>query len=147
MNVSKHALVNRRLLALVPASFALASIFACSTTVNAPAVVGCAQDDSVQGCTNGAFGYSCGNGESPDQSNSSLDCSDGLVDSSSGLTDYCCIDFTSTTCSPDSSVDSCQGESFGFSCTGTDSPDEADSSLTCSNGVVTGSLTLYCCVQ
>lgn len=113
----------------------------------APPVAGCAQDSSVAGCASPSTGYSCGNSESPDQSDSSLVCSVGTA-SGDGLTLYCCIQFTSSTCSADPSVQGCVGDSFGFSCTGTDTPDEADSSLTCSSSTPgdNGAL-LYCCTD
>lgn len=144
MNVCSH----RRFVALVPACFALAGIFACTATVTPPPPpTGCQQDGAVQGCTGGAFGYSCDNGESPDQTDPNLDCSVGIVDSS-GLTDYCCIDFSSSTCAPDPTVGGCVGSSFGFSCTGSDTPDETDGSLTCSEGVPgNAGSTLFCCTQ
>lgn len=131
---------NRHLLALVPACLLA---FACSATVNAPSAPGCSTDSSVS-CPGGGSGYSCGNGDNPETSNGNLECSDGVADN--GLTDYCCIEFTSTTCSPDENVGGCTGDSYGFSCTGSDSPDEADSSLTCGPGVAgPGNLTLFCC--
>jgi hypothetical protein len=113
----------------------------------APPAAGCAQDSSVVGCGSPSTGYSCGNGESPDQSDPSLVCSVGTV-SGDGLTLYCCIQFTSSSCSADPSVQGCVGDSFGFSCTGTDTPDEADSSLTCSSSTpgANGAL-LYCCTD
>ena len=136
-----NAILKRHALALVPTCFALASIFACSTTVNANAgsSTGCTTDSSVV-CAAGA-GYSCDNGDTP----SGLDCSDGVVDSS-GLTDYCCIQFSSSTCAPDGTVTGCDASSYGFSCTGSDTPDEADSSLNCSMGVAgNAGSTLFCC--
>jgi hypothetical protein len=117
-----------------------------SVTPNSPSD-GCAQDSSVVGCESPSTGYSCGNGESPDQSDSSLVCSDPTA-GDNGLTLYCCIQFTSTTCSADSSVTGCTGDSFGFSCTGTDTPDEGDSSLTCSMPTPgANGLSLYCCTD
>jgi len=111
-----------------------------------PPVVGCAQDSSVGGCRSPANGFSCGNGESPAQSDSSLDCSVG-TESGDGLTLYCCIQFTSSTCAPDPSVQGCLGDSFGFSCTGTDTPDEADPSLNCSSPTGASGALLYCCTD
>jgi hypothetical protein len=52
-----------------------------------------------------------------------------------------------TTCAPDYTVAGCVSGSIGFSCTGTDSPDMGDPSLTCSVGVAgNAGSTLYCCV-
>jgi hypothetical protein len=134
--------MNRYALAALPSLIALA---ACTTTVTPPAAPGCAPDSSVAGCSGNSFGYSCGNGDSPERTNSSLVCSDGVV-ASDGFTLFCCIQFTSTSCAPDSSVSGCQGSSFGFSCTGSDTPDDADSSLTCSSPTQGGDGSLlYCC--
>ncbi len=116
----------------------------CSTTVNAPPAAGCGMDSSVSGCGS-AVGYSCANGDSPEQSDSSLFCSDGTPDGDSTL--YCCIQFTSSTCAVDPSVSGCVGSSFGFSCTGSDSPDEADSTLTCSAPTPGNGESLYCCTD
>jgi hypothetical protein len=153
MNAILNAVVSRHALALVPTCFVLANIFACSATVNAdvsgePTVTGCTQDETVQGCTSGSFGYSCDNGDTPDQSDSSLQCSYGVADPN-GNTDYCCVSFASSaTCAQDPTVTGCSGASFGFSCTGSDTPSDDDSSLTCSSGVAgnAGSL-LYCCEE
>jgi len=131
--------------ALCIAALSLAGCTATAETTPAPpAAVGCAPDQTVDSCSGGASGFSCGNDESPEQTDSSLVCSDGTP--SGGLVLYCCVQFTSSTCSPDSTVPGCDGSSIGFSCTGSDAPDDADSSLNCSdptpgNG---GELT-YCC--
>jgi hypothetical protein len=62
-------------------------------------------------------------------------------------TDYCCFTFaTTTTCARDATVASCAPGSYGFSCTGADAPQQADSSLNCSQGVPgNAGSTLYCC--
>jgi hypothetical protein len=106
----------------------------------------CATDTSVT-CTGNAVGYQCTSSDSPDQEDSTLNCSTGTPDGSN--TDYCCIPLTSgVTCAADSSVSGCQAGSYGFSCTGTDTPDQDDSSLTCSTGTPgTGGETLYCCTD
>jgi hypothetical protein len=44
-------------------------------------------------------------------------------------------------------VQGCAGDSFGFSCTGSDTPDEADSSLTCSTATPASGALLYCCTH
>ncbi|HLK40107.1 MAG TPA: hypothetical protein VKU41_25300 [Polyangiaceae bacterium] len=110
----------------------------------APEPPGCAPDSTVQGCAGNA-GYSCGNSETPEQADSSLVCSDGIT-GSNGLELFCCVTFRSSSCAPDSTVQGCPGSSIGFSCTGSDSPDQADSSLSCGPGTPgnAGSL-LYCC--
>ena len=44
------------------------------------------------------------------------------------------------------SVSGCESPSYGFSCAGSDTPDETDSSLTCSSGVVASDrYTEFCC--
>jgi hypothetical protein len=109
-----------------------------------PPSSGCAQDDAVVGCGSPSNGFSCGNGDSPDQTDSSLVCSDGTP-SNGGLILYCCIQFTSSSCVADPSVQGCAGDSFGFSCTGSDTPDDADSSLNCSSPTPASGALLYCC--
>jgi hypothetical protein len=83
-----------------------------------------------------ATGYSCAAGDDPpDQTDFSLVCS---VPTASGSEDlYCCYENTDTntgTCSSDSSVQGCQPDSsgvpsYGFSCTGPDTPTSDYSSL------------------
>jgi hypothetical protein len=106
----------------------------------------CAPDSTVHGCAESA-GYSCGNGEVPNQSDSSLVCSNGVA-ASDGFELFCCVAFQSSSCAPDSTVHGCPGTSIGFSCTGSDTPADADSSLSCGPGTPgnAGSL-LYCCVD
>jgi hypothetical protein len=103
----------------------------------------CGQDSSVS-CTSGT-GYSCSGTDTPQQDFSSLDCGGGVANGTN--TDYCCITLQSgSSCSADSSVQGCASGSFGFSCTSSDTPDQADSSLTCSTGTAgNGGETLYCC--
>ncbi len=121
----------------------------CSVNTNNPAppapVVagGCAQDPSVSGCAGNSTGFSCTGGQPP--SDPSLACSVGTP--AAGATLYCCVDFSSTTCAPDQSVQGCTGFSFGFSCTGSDRPDEADSSLVCSRPSPGNGALLYCCTD
>ena len=45
----------------------------------------------------------------------------------------------------DPTVEGCVDYSYGFSCTGVDSPSDTDPSLVCSDGTPDGSDTLYCC--
>jgi len=137
-----------RLKTIVPGACFLLLVGAagCSASVTPPPPSGssCAPDDTVP-CAGGS-GYSCTGGDTPDEADSTLLCSDG-VDGPDG-TQYCCASFgtATTTCQQDPTVDSCEPPSIGFSCTGTDSPDEADSSLTCSTGVPgNAGSTLYCC--
>ncbi len=105
----------------------------------------CTQDSTVS-CTGSAQGWSCTGSDTPDQDQSGLVCSTGTA--GSGSTQYCCITFSSTSCMQDSTVQGCQAGSYGFSCTGTDSPAQGDSSLTCSTGTSgSNGETLYCCTD
>jgi hypothetical protein len=107
----------------------------------------CARDMTVAGCTGGSLGYSCTSIDTPTQSNPLLDCSTPTpgVDGSSL---YCCIGFSSTagSCAPDASVAGCAANSYGFSCTSTDTPDQTQPALVCSTATQgpNGEL-LYCC--
>ena len=126
-----------------------ATLYCCGYTagVDAGTDAGttCMQDPTVT-CTGSAQGWSCTGSDTPDQDQTGLVCSTGTA--GSGNTAYCCIPFTSTTCMQDSTVQGCQSGSYGFSCTGTDSPSQSDSSLTCSTGTAgTGGETLYCCTD
>lgn len=124
----------------------LAATFVVACTVNSTTNNSgntCGQDTSVT-CSEGGSGYSCSGSDSPDQDDSTLDCSAGVTDGAN--TDYCCITITSgSTCSPDSNVEGCASGSYGFSCTGSDTPDTANSSLTCSSGTPGSGETSYCC--
>jgi hypothetical protein len=117
--------------------------YCCATTTTSS----CAPDSSVVGCTGGSFGFSCTSTDTPSDGDSSLDCSDPIAGSNGGSL-FCCVTFTTTgsSCAPDSSVVGCTGDSYGFSCTSTDTPTDANASLVCSastNGP-NGEL-LYCC--
>jgi hypothetical protein len=102
--------------------------------------------DSTVTCTGSAQGWSCTGSDTPDQDNQGLDCSTGTA--GSGNTQYCCITFTSSTCSQDSSVAGCESGSYGFSCSGSDTPQQADTSLNCSAGTAgENGATLYCCTD
>ncbi|HEY2407899.1 MAG TPA: hypothetical protein VGI10_17950 [Polyangiaceae bacterium] len=106
----------------------------------------CSPDASVAGCSGGSSGFSCTSSDAPDQSNPALVCS-APISGSAGESLYCCSGFsTSSSCQPDSSVVGCTGGSHGFSCTSTDTPSQADSSLICSapTSGSSGEL-LYCC--
>jgi hypothetical protein len=102
----------------------------------------CSQNSAVT-CQQGT-GWTCTSSDTPDESNP-LVCSTGTVDGSS--TDYCCVPDTgvTSTCSVDSTVTGCQ-EGTGFSCTGSDTPDQSDTSLVCSTGTADTGKTDYCCI-
>jgi hypothetical protein len=100
---------------------------------------------SFSSCT--AAGYSCSGTDSPDKSTSSLACSIGLP-GGAGSTLYCCLtgSFSPTTCAPDHTVPACNGDSYGFTCAGSNTPDKIDTSLSCSTvGTAGGSSTHFCC--
>jgi hypothetical protein len=105
----------------------------------------CAPDSTVDGCTSGT-GYSCTGTDRPEDSDSSLFCSDGVA-GNAGATLYCCVTLSISTCAPDYTVQGCVPGSIGFSCTSTDAPQDGDPSLNCSVGVAgNAGSTLYCCV-
>jgi hypothetical protein len=108
----------------------------------------CTYDPSVP-CSHGA-GYSCNAGDSPpDSADPSLLCS--VPTASGGLDLYCCYAYTvvvsTGSCTEDPAVGTgCQAGSYGFSCTGADSPAADFSNLVCSAGVVdSAGDTIYCC--
>jgi hypothetical protein len=105
----------------------------------------CNVDSAVEGCLGGSVGYTC-MGDRPDDGDVSLVCSDGVA-AAAGLTAYCCAPFGTywNDCNVDTSIAGCVDNSYGFSCTGEESPSEADASLVCSAGTPSGSDTLYCC--
>lgn len=103
--------------------------------------------DSTLACDAGSDGVSCPPGGNPEADFPGYICSapSPQPDGSDG---YCCATgFSGSTCSQDPTVDGCAYPSVGFSCAGTDSPDQADPSLNCSTGVAdpTTGDTLYCC--
>lgn len=128
-------------------SFFLSVAVAGCTVSSGPPAYTCDPDPTVQGCPANADGFSCTGGDTPEQSDSSLYCSDG-VPGNAGSRLYCCVTFSvHVTCAPDPTVQGCIPSSIGFSCTGGDTPDQGDPSLVCSQGVPgnAGSL-LYCCI-
>jgi hypothetical protein len=116
--------------------------------VSLPASSTCAADADVVGCTGGSYGFSCTSTDTPTQADPSLDCSDPTVDNN-GHSDYCCISFSTTSsCAPDASVVGCTGDSYGFSCTSTDTPEESQPSLNCSDPATgPNNELLYCCTN
>jgi hypothetical protein len=98
-------------------------------------------------CDPGSTGFDCPRGENPEATDSSLICSDPSPQTN-GTDGYCCATLSgTTTCTQDTSIQDCAYPSVGFSCSGTDTPEQADTSLTCSTGTPDPSsgLTLYCC--
>jgi hypothetical protein len=107
----------------------------------------CAVDSSLA-CDPGSDGISCpAGGDNPEADFPGYICSapSPQADGSDG---FCCATgFTSSTCTQDASVSGCVYPSVGFSCSGTDTPDQADPSLNCSSATIdpnTGD-SLYCC--
>ena len=119
-----------------------AAVAACTVNSTSPGPDGCNSDSTIS-CANAANGYSCAGDALPTDGNPRLDCGPGTADESN--TDFCCVTLEQSSCAPDSSVQGCQGNSYGFSCTGSDTPDDADSSLNCSTGTPGNGATLYCC--
>jgi len=117
---------------------------ACTlTTVNNGVTNTCTASTTVTGCVGNASGYSCTGTATPDQTDATLVCSDGTPSGNATL--YCCAPYTassSSTCAAD-----CTGASIGFSCTGSDTPEQGDSSLVCSTGTAGSGNTLYCCID
>jgi hypothetical protein len=106
---------------------------------------GC-QDDPGLACDVDALGISCPAGTSPDSS--TFVCSDPVANGN--LDSYCCIVWSGSTCAEDPNVtSSCGDPAFGFSCTGTDSPDQTDPTLICSDPTTdpTTGDSLYCCTD
>jgi len=106
----------------------------------------CKSDASITSCGGSSFGLSCTGGESPAQGDSSLVCS-APVAGNNGESLYCCANYVASsgsTCAADPSA-SCGPSVIGFSCTGGDTPDQANASLACSSGTASATGTLYCC--
>jgi hypothetical protein len=132
------------LLVTMVSTMAVMSGCTVTTTPDAPRDR-CSRDASVNGCGS-ADGYSCTGSFSPEESNASLSCSDGVF--SGGETLYCCVDesFVPDTCAQDPNVIGCDdGASIGFSCTGSVRPDDLSSGLSCGGPIPAGAETLYCC--
>lgn len=131
------------------ASFALAFAFAgCSVSATSSTGDTCGGDDTIAGCAAGSFGYSCTGTATPAEGSSSLICSQPTA-GNNGATLYCCVSiFAPTTCAPDLTVAGCTSGSQGYSCTGSDTPGQHDSTLNCSAGVAASATsTLYCCAS
>jgi hypothetical protein len=98
-------------------------------------------------CDPGTDGVDCTGGANPEGDFPGYLCSTPSPQAD-GTDGYCCaVGFTGSTCTQNFAVQGCVYPSVGFSCAGTDVPDESDPSLTCSAGVAdpnTGD-TLYCC--
>jgi hypothetical protein len=106
----------------------------------------CNTDETVA-CADGT-GYSCIGGDTPDESDATLDCSEGTA-GNAGSTLYCCFTrSTDTTCADDPTV-SCPGGGFGFSCANaSEEPNHAYPSLNCSPPTAgNAGSEIYCCTD
>jgi len=112
----------------------------------------CAQVSALDGCTAGSVSYAC-TSDRPDDGDTNLLCDDGTPGvgaDAGGATLYCCAPYGqwASECTPSAHVAGCGAESFGFSCAGATSPDQADTSLVCSQAIAgSGGATDYCCVS
>jgi hypothetical protein len=99
--------------------------------------------DSTVSCTTPALGYTCAGANSP---SAALTCSPPSPGGDAGTSVYCC--FQPTTCETDSNVTGCPAGWSGYSCAGTDTPSEDDSTLTCGVAYAgDAGATTYCCAS
>ena len=125
--------------------FLMAAASGCHVTVTS--TDSCGPDSTVL-CGDGTQGYSCTGDVTPDTS--TLLCGDAVCDGSDTCA-YCCeaVSVTVTvpaSCSSDPSVTGCEAGSYGYTCTGSASPDSGNPNLFCSSGTVSGANTAYCCL-
>jgi hypothetical protein len=128
------------------------NIFCCYTPGLVPPGGSCVQDIAVPGCQPGRFGMACYGPDTPDQDYPPLTCPDpgvpGVSEEGYSATLYCC-DFRS--CVPNLAVPGCQEGRFGFSCSGSDTPEGYYSGMHCPDPGFSGvsatgkPVTQYCC--
>ena len=105
----------------------------------------CSPDSTVV-CSQGS-GYSCTGQQTPVQNDATLNCSMGTM-GNAGSTLFCCASASSGTCGPDPTVATCPAGSSGYSCTGSDTPPQTDSTLSCGMGSAgNAGSTIYCCTS
>jgi hypothetical protein len=108
----------------------------------------CAVDAAVADCAGGSVGYVC-TSDRPDHGDTNLVCSDGIpgAPGTPPTTLYCCAPYGQywSDCTVDTTIAGCVGTSFGFRCSGPESPSDADGALACDTGTASGGDTLYCC--
>lgn len=126
-----------------------AAVGGTGCTVSAPVAPSCGVDDTVS-CSDGV-GYSCTDGDRPEDSSSSLVCSYGTA-GNAGATLYCCLHAapaSPTSCQPDPTVTGCAAGSFGFSCAdAAEPPNAAYPSLRCGAPIAgNAGAALYCCAD
>jgi len=109
----------------------------------------CTSVTALAGCGAGSVSYSCTSAR-PDDGDTNLICDQGVPGAGSGEVLYCCAPYAqwASECEPATGVAGCGTQSLGFSCAGSTSPDQADTSLVCSSSVAgDGGATDYCCVS
>jgi hypothetical protein len=111
---------------------------------DAPRSFSCAANPSIAGCPNVATGYSCFQGATPAEFDTTLTCTAG-TDGENGSTDFCCA--TGTSCAQDASVTGCKADATGYSCALSDTPADSNHSLACNQGTPGTNLTDYCCLK
>jgi hypothetical protein len=133
-------------------------VYCCGTE----ATPACAKDTNIS-CATGTTGFRCTGPGLPnegelgvDQSRSDAPLLCSLpVPQANGATAFCCFtptdEPTGATCLQDQEVTGCPSGSYGFSCAGTDTPDEDYPRMSCTQPGVHGAdeqgvaATLYCC--
>jgi hypothetical protein len=120
--------------------FGVLAVGACTVNSTTNSSGNTCNTDSSVSCPSGDTGYSCSGSDTPSQDFSNIACGAGVAGGAG--TAYCCT--TGATCSADSTVQ-CPGGGSGYSCTGSDTPDQDDSSLSCSTGTPNDGVTSYCC--
>jgi hypothetical protein len=134
-----------RLLTLGLLSLLLVGAACTSTAGGAASTCSPNSGGAFSSCT--ATGYSCTGTDAPDKSTPSLACSVGSPGPMGSML-YCCLkgSFSTSTCAPSHAVSGCNGDSYGFSCAGSNTPDQIDSTLSCNaRGSGSGGATLFCC--
>lgn len=109
----------------------------------------CTSIAALAGCAAGSVSYSC-TSDRPDDGDTDLVCDQGVPGAGSGVVLYCCAPYAqwASECQPAADVPGCGAQSLGFSCTGSTSPDQVDTSLVCSSSLGgDGGATSYCCVS
>ena len=104
----------------------------------------CTPGSATLTCNANSVPYSCTGSAQPSQLKPPVDCLVGFTPLN-GVSAHCCIvGPQQTTCGGDPSV-SCAAPRMGYSCTGADTPAQADQKLTCITGATSNGKTAYCC--
>jgi hypothetical protein len=121
---------------------------------------GCAQDDTVTGCDDTSYGFSCASGSAdPSADDPSLVCSTPVTDPTTGNDDYCCADTGSASssggtssggstggCDADPSL-TCDAGATGVSCDSSTAPDAGTFGICSDPSDQGGGVDGYCCVD